>query len=381
MRRSRPLRLGLFLAVPFTVGAALAANPSAAAGDDPVKTTFLAAKSAYKEKRWPDADVALSRIRELLAAPEHAWKAPQVLPALHFYSAAVAWAEKDEERARAELTRFFEYQPDAGIDPGSYPKSFVVFFEARRNELEKQAAERPRGPEAMAGGALPDYATRDVDTSAIPLNTGAEDWIDSPVSTLLTDAERKTWKSLATDDDRRSFVSTFWRVRDPRPDTVENEFQIEFYRRVQYADANLSTEATRGALSDRGKVFLVLGPPTYAGRTPLRRSQDIMNYLRTTEVATIATDRRGGRTLARVPSNRAAQTPGEIEGEVETWYYRRDRIPAGVPFNELQYMFITRTGYGQAVLQREARELTALAQAARLLMKSGAANEARAVSD
>jgi hypothetical protein len=52
---------------------------------------------------------------------------------------------------------------------------------------------------------------------------------------------------------------------------------------------------------------------------------------------------------------------------VETWYYRQDRIPKGIPFTELQFLFVTRKGYGTAVLQKEPRELAALQKAARLL--------------
>jgi hypothetical protein len=123
----------------------------------------------------------------------------------------------------------------------------------------------------------------------------------------------------------------------------------------------------RGSLSDRGRVLLVLGPPSYIGRSALLRSNDIMTGLKTNETVLIR-DARGRTALTRVAtSNRGAITPGDVEGEVEIWYYRQDRIPKGLPFQELRYNFITKEGYGVGVFQKEARELLALQRATRLL--------------
>lgn len=344
------------------------ASPTASRSDDPILVTLIQVKSSYKAKRFDDAEIALRQLNELLTAPEREAVRPRVLPVYHFYAAAVAWEKKDEPRAKEELQRFLSFQPDAEVDPAAYPKSFRIFFDAQRTEYARHAPAAPNGPQTIAGGALPAYSTHDADLRAIPVNTGTEDWVESPVRFLLTDDDKRAYRGLSDAEGRRTFVDQFWRRLNPNPNSVDNEVQIEFYRRVQYADANFSTEQTKGSLTDRGMVLLVLGPPTYAGRTGLKRSSDVMNYLRTTEVVSIPS-LTGGAVLQRVPSNRASVTPGEIEGEVETWYYRRDRIPPGLAFNELEYQFITRRGYGSAVLQKEARELTALKKAARLMKR------------
>lgn len=348
----------------------LPAPGPARADEDPVFATFASARDAYRAKRWEDADVALRRLLELLSAPEHSAKRATALPAYHFYAAAVAWERGDRAGAREQLNRYFAFNPDATLDPASYPPAFRQLFDACRDEAGQAASKAAPGPgpESIGGGTLPAYATRDVDTSAIPVNAGEEGWADGPVSALLSDGEKRAFQRLPDDDARRDFVERFWERLDPRPSTGENELQVEFYRRVQYCDATFSTERTRGALSDRGRVFLVLGPPSYAGRAPLLMSHDVMNTLRTTELTSVS-DGKGGHAIVRVPSNRATVTPGDVDGEVETWYYRRDRIPRGVPFTELQYQFVTRRGYGEAVLQKESRELLALEKAARLLRR------------
>ncbi len=51
---------------------------------------------------------------------------------------------------------------------------------------------------------------------------------------------------------------------------------------------------------------------------------------------------------------------GANTNTVETWHYRRELLPAGVPFQELDFKFLTKQGYGVSVLQRESNTVTAL---------------------
>lgn len=337
IRRFLPAVLPLLLLVP-----AAPARPA----DDPILVTLARVKSAYRDKKYPEADEALRNLAELLAAPEREPIRPRVLPVLHFYTAAVAFARKDEDRARASLRQFFEIEPNANLDPAAYPKSFRIFFEAQRTEFEKSAS--PPGPGAIGGGVLPDFTNRDVDLSAIPANNGSPDWAEGPVKFLMTEEEKRAFRALSDDDARRSFVNEFWLKRDAEPNTPANEFQVEFYRRAQYADAAFSTEAVRGSLSDRGMVFVLLGPPSYVGRAAIRPRQDPM-------------------TVMRARGSGIAVTPGSTAGEMETWYYRKDHVLRGLPYSELQYRFISQRGYGTSVLQKDPIPLTALTKAARLL--------------
>jgi GWxTD domain-containing protein len=333
--------------------------------ETPVLATFAEVKASYATKNWDAAESALRRMAELLAAPGMDSARTRALPAYYFYSAAVAFQKKDEDRCRERLLRYFSASPSATIDPAAYPKRFVRIFEATREKAAESAPPQPAGE--IAGGVLPSYATRGVDEAAIPANTGDPAWAEGAVSALLTDAERKSYPGLPDDDARRSFVARFWTDLDLTPETADNEFQVEFYRRVQYADANFSTEATRGSLTDRGRVLLILGPPSYAARSPIRSSQDQMTVLRS--VDTIVVPSATGPVTLQVVNPKGA-VPGGVEGEMEVWYYRGDRVPRGVTFRDLSYEFVTQRAYGKGVLQKEPRELLALRQAAALLRKS-----------
>jgi GWxTD domain-containing protein len=98
------------------------------------------------------------------------------------------------------------------------------------------------------------------------------DWAKSPAQFLMTKEEQAKWKTLQTDAEAEAFVNLFWARRDPTPDTMRNEFREDFDMRVKYADERFTSGRTKGSLSDRGRVFIVFGPPTRIERH--RQGQD-----------------------------------------------------------------------------------------------------------
>ncbi len=68
------------------------------------------------------------------------------------------------------------------------------------------------------------------------LETPYKKWLNEEVGYIITDEERKAFKAMATDDERQTFIENFWLRRDPTPDTEENEYREEHYRRIAYAN-------------------------------------------------------------------------------------------------------------------------------------------------
>jgi GWxTD domain-containing protein len=60
---------------------------------------------------------------------------------------------------------------------------------------------------------------------------------------------------------RQEFVDEFWKKRDPDPSTEINEFKEEYFRRIEIANALFKEGTTPGWLQDRGRVYIILGPP------------------------------------------------------------------------------------------------------------------------
>lgn len=85
-------------------------------------------------------------------------------------------------------------------------------------------------------------------------------WLDQDVRWIITDQERKAFKSLSNDEERDAFIEQFWRRRNPDPDSPENTFREEHYRRIAYADEHFAA-GKPGQFTDRGMIYIKFGPP------------------------------------------------------------------------------------------------------------------------
>src|ERR1700691_718291 len=91
------------------------------------------------------------------------------------------------------------------------------------------------------------------------LETPYKRWLNEEVVYIITDEEKKAFKAFATDEEREQFIEQFWLRRDPTPDTEENEFREEHYRRIAYANEHFAS-GIPGWKSDRGRVYIEYGP-------------------------------------------------------------------------------------------------------------------------
>lgn len=78
---------------------------------------------------------------------------------------------------------------------------------------------------------------------------------------IMTGKERKIFLELPPSE-REAFKDEFWKRRDPDPATEENEFKMEYMDRVEKANELFVTEGKKGYLTDRGRIFILFGPPT-----------------------------------------------------------------------------------------------------------------------
>jgi GWxTD domain-containing protein len=92
------------------------------------------------------------------------------------------------------------------------------------------------------------------------LETPYRKWLNEDVAYIITDEERSAFKRLQTDEEREQFIEQFWLRRDPTPDTVENEFKEEHYRRIAYANEHYAS-GIPGWKADRGRIYITYGPP------------------------------------------------------------------------------------------------------------------------
>jgi GWxTD domain-containing protein len=85
-------------------------------------------------------------------------------------------------------------------------------------------------------------------------------WLDEDVRWIITDQEMQAFKSLANDEERDTFIENFWLRRNPNPDSPDNEYRDEHYRRIAYANEHYAA-GKPGWKTDRGHIYIAFGKP------------------------------------------------------------------------------------------------------------------------
>ncbi|MGD0942176.1 MAG: GWxTD domain-containing protein [Terracidiphilus sp.] len=85
-------------------------------------------------------------------------------------------------------------------------------------------------------------------------------WLDQDVAYIISDEERNAFKNLGNDEERDAFIENFWLRRNPNPDSPENEFREEHYRRIAYANEHFAA-GKPGWKTDRGHIYIAYGAP------------------------------------------------------------------------------------------------------------------------
>jgi GWxTD domain-containing protein len=93
----------------------------------------------------------------------------------------------------------------------------------------------------------------------IELSKTYKKWLNEDVVWIITDEERAAFKQLSNDEERDNFIEAFWQRRDPTPDTEENEYKEEHYRRIAYANEHFAA-GIPGWKTDRGRIYIMYGP-------------------------------------------------------------------------------------------------------------------------
>lgn len=92
------------------------------------------------------------------------------------------------------------------------------------------------------------------------LATPYKKWLNEEVVYIISPEERQAFLQLQTNEDRESFIEQFWLRRNPNPDTPENSFKEEHYRRIAYANERYAS-GIPGWKTDRGEIYIIWGKP------------------------------------------------------------------------------------------------------------------------
>lgn len=328
----------LAFALLFLFGAGLFAPLSA----ETLGELFARVKSKVAAGAYADGLLALSELEAEAKKPGNEKALAPLRPAAAFYRGVCLAALGRPDEAKAEFAVFIAANPDRDIDRKAYPASVIAAFEqARKLRPGAGAAE-----DTLSTLMLAYRSTTPPSESASP---PGPDWASGPVKYVLAGGESRAFSRLSDDTSRARFVHLFWRARDPTPETPDNEFRREFERRVAFADEQFTEGSTRGSLTDRGMVFVLLGPPTGVARRPISAAEDTPAVLPMTS--------------SRLGTLRPTAGPTEADQLAnwkEVWRYASDVLPPGIPDRHVDFAFVTRADYGKKLLQRDGPSIRTL---------------------
>lgn len=298
MRKLLPLSLLSLSLVAFAQ-----ADPDPAAALAGAKTNIAARKYAAA------ADLLEPAIRTSAGIRDQAQQ-KQAMTALHFY-AAVAYSGMARERdAMSHLQEALRLSPNLrSLDTTKYERGFVALFQRARTAVGTNTG---RFDELYPG-----YS----EASPVKDTAFSSMWESPAVEILGSRQEKRDWEAAVTPQAREKFMAAFWQER--------NGFRDAFSRRIGYADTAFELTGERGSMTDRGRVFAVLGPPAAVRRRPLQ----------------------SGDTEGMIGFSRGSV--GLEFGNVEYWIYNREQLPVSHPAPTVTFRFVTHQGVGEYVLQQD----------------------------
>ena len=98
---------------------------------------------------------------------------------------------------------------------------------------------------------------------------------------IATETEKQQFENLKDIDAKRKFMYDFWKSRDFTPNTPKNEFKMEYFERIAYANANFRYNFKEGWKTDRGRIYVTYGKPDDVERHPFeaeQRAYEIWKY-------------------------------------------------------------------------------------------------------
>ena len=90
------------------------------------------------------------------------------------------------------------------------------------------------------------------------LDSQYKKWLNEDVVYIISPEERSSFLHLSTNEEREQFIEAFWQRRNPDPDSAENTFKEEHYRRIAYANEHYGA-GLPGWKTDRGRIYIMWG--------------------------------------------------------------------------------------------------------------------------
>lgn len=135
--------------------------------------------------------------------------------------------------------------------------SFFLPPPAHSQETDTEQQQTVQQQEQDAQAKAKKKKQKDLEKELLPVY---RDWLNGPVSYIITPEERSAFLHLETNEERESFIENFWERRNPDPGSADNSYKEDYYQRIAYANEHF-TSGIPGWKTDRGRIYLIWGPP------------------------------------------------------------------------------------------------------------------------
>lgn len=337
----------------------LSVSAAALAEGSSLNEIFQKGKNEFRIASYRSSLETFAALERASLEPGNEATREKLAPIIAFYRGANLASLGRAEEAKKALEQYLEVMPNAKLDPGTFPAPVLEAFRRAKSDVALRTPKKDGAPEESGIAAA--YRNFRPDPALAPMRM--EPGSEAVLRFIMTREEKDAWPRISDPQEKAEFLTKFWSRRDSNPLTPENEFRNEIERRIRFADSRFAQEEVRGSESDRGMVFVLMGPPSYIAQKPFKTEDDPLQTARNAPIRESTRNADGTTTTIMVP--RTALTAESLQGTREIWYYRRDRLPKQVRFTEVDFEFLTRKGLGVAVLQRDHDILTTLDQVAR----------------
>ena len=336
---------------------------------------FQAVKGLVNGGAWLEALKGLEKLELDAAKPGNEASQRQLEGPVAFYR-GVCEANLDRtSEAIASFREFLRLQPTATLEAGKYSKKVVATFDQAGHKNAAKPFSLAEAYRSFRPTVMKTEEREVIDRY----------WANGPTRWIMTGDEKREWEDLKDPQPRVEFVERFWASRAELTSAQGRPFREEYERRVAFADSYLGQGGeVRGSLTDRGMVFILLGPPSSASRRlgskdhfspdgdsvpTIAKNPGTPMYTGTagavhSSITVDAVKESDGSTSHIWNQLELPALGAEDNGEIlEIWHYRGDDLPGGVGYLSLDVHYVTKRGYGHHVLQRDPEILTTLAAA------------------
>ena len=135
----------------------------------------------------------------------------------------------------------------------------LTFAGTASTETPQQEQQNEQNQQQAAKNAAKEQKKRNKDLEK-ELDSQYKKWLNEDVVYIITPEEKNAFLHLETNEEREQFIEQFWQRRNPDPDSPDNTFKEEHYRRIAYANEHYAS-GIPGWKSDRGRIYIMYGPP------------------------------------------------------------------------------------------------------------------------